>query len=101
MQGEELLNDSEQSYFNKFRDIFESDEWQLLVEEWQKEIDAIPLRAFESANSWDEILAARALVQKLREYLAYPAELDLRKEQAIHQREQELVEQTEGGRSDV
>lgn len=96
-----LLSEDERGFFQRFESLFESAEWQLLVNEWRKEIEEIPLRAFHNAQSWEEILAARALVKKLEEYLSYPAELGIRKQGTIFEREQQLADELEASRPDV
>lgn len=101
MSEEALLTEAEKGFFQRFSALFESDEWQLLVTEWSRDLDALPTRAFWQAKSWDEILAARALHAKLSEYLAYPNEIELRRQHLIEQREQELEDNRDYERPDV
>lgn len=85
-EGDAQLLDAEKSYFQKYDGIFGSPEWEALTNEWRNDLAEIPVRAFFDAKSWDEILAARALVAKLQEYLTYPRQIELRKQAIVVER---------------
>lgn len=95
------LDDGEKSYFEKFETVFNSEAWAELVKEWRDDLATIPVRAFYEAKSWDEILAARALVEKLREYIAYPRQIDFRKQNILAERAQLEADNRESLRPDV
>lgn len=98
---DELLTDSEKAYFSGFEEVFESSAWRALSEHWRRDLDSIPLRAFWSAESWDEILAARALCRKLEEYLTIPQQIALQKRAVIEERELQMEDNREASRPDV
>ncbi len=101
MEGDELLQDGEKAFFQKFAAVFDSPEWEALTNEWRNDLAEIPVRAFYDARSWDEILAARALVTKLREYISYPAQIDMRKQAIIVERMRLDADNRESSRPDV
>lgn len=84
---EDYLTDSERSYFSEFEEFFDSPAWRALAEGWRKDLEALPERAFWEAKSWDEILAARALCTKLKEYLSAPQLIAYRKAAMIEERQ--------------
>lgn len=100
-EGEVALTDGEKSYFERFNAIFASPEWDALTREWRNDLAEIPVRAFFEAKSWDEILAARALIKKLQEYLTYPQQVDFRKQAILAERAQIAADNRELSRPDV
>ncbi len=99
--GDADLTDGEKSYFQKFEAVFDSPEWKLLTDEWRKDLAEIPVRAFFDAKSWDEILAARATIRKLQEYLVYPQILELRRQAILVERERLDSDKRDMERPDV
>jgi hypothetical protein len=100
--GEEHAVDADvKAYFQRYETIFDSEPWQLLTDEWRRDLAEIPVRAFFDAKSWDEILAARAVVQKLSEYLTYPKQIELRKQAIMVERERIRDDNRDMERPDV
>src|SRR5688500_18255405 len=96
-----LLTDDEREYFREMESMFNSRGWQNIEAEMEAEIEDLPRRTFESARSWDEVLAARAGRQKLMELASYPAQIDNRKENLMEERRQEAQEAELANRPDV
>jgi hypothetical protein len=99
--GDVQLTDDEKSYFSKFESVFNSPEWAAVTDEWRKDLAELPVRAFYEARSWDEILAARAVVAKLQEYLTYPRQIELREQAILFERSRYASDKRDMERPDV
>jgi hypothetical protein len=83
------LNDDERAHFAKWDKLFQSEGWELLKEELQKELDEGPAQYFLSAKTFEELLSARARIQTVAQLVAYDRIIALRKENLMHQRREQ------------
>ena len=85
-----VLGESKQTEYRYWDELFRCKGWKLLMQEWQEEANDLPMRAFVNAKSWDEILAARAAIQKIDELLTREAAINNARDADIYEAQQEL-----------
>jgi len=93
MTDRKLFTDDEFGHFEKWRHLFECEGWQLLVKEMEKELEDLPMAAFTTAKSFDEVVAMRVRARVIVEMLSYPTIIEQRKEHLVQEREFEASEQ--------
>lgn len=90
MEGE--LTDDEKAYYGAYEDLFQSKGWSLLAGELQREVEALPLRAFQAAKSYEDLQTGRAKAQAILELLAMPAMIENAKQSTIAARQAQVAD---------
>jgi len=89
-----VLGEGKQTEYRHWEQLFRCKGWTLLMQDWQNEADDLQLRAFDSAKSWDELLAARAALQKINELLTWESAINNARDADIYEAEQESLDDT-------
>ncbi len=85
-----VLGESKQTEYRYWDELFRCKGWKLLMQDWQEEATSLPMRAFENAKTWDELLAARAALRKIEELLTWETALNNARDADIYEAEQAL-----------
>lgn len=98
---DELLTDSEKSYFSIYQELFENPGWELLMKEFiTPEIDRLPAETFGRAKNFPELAQARGKHQAYLEFAAIPEMIAQTKEAIIENALLEQQDERETSRPD-
>ncbi len=84
-----VLGEGKQTEYRHWEQLFRCKGWTLLMQDWQDEANDLPMRAFENAKTWDELLAARAALQKINELLTWEDAINNARDADIYEAGQE------------
>lgn len=86
MDDRNLLTQAERQEFRELEDMFGSAGWRHIATRLREEIEHGPAYWFHNAQSWDQILAARARIRAVVELLNYETTTENRKANLIEGR---------------